>query len=292
MYKLVAIDIDGTLLDTYGQIPNENKEIIKKVIEKGVEVVLTSGRGPASVKNLAEEVGANHYAICGNGAVIYDFDKKKAIYENYLDKKKVLQLIKICEENSIYYCLYTEDSIITKSLNYNTLYYHHENNRKPDSKKTKINIIKDIYQYVLERKEEDYSKLMICDNNTIIFKSITNKLKQVKNIDVLDVAHMSRKMIKNGTEEYALEYYYTEVTSQNVDKWSAIEYLISKIGVKPEEVMTLGDNVNDETMLKNAGLGIAMANSAPYIQEIAKEVTLSNNEAGVAKAIKKHILTE
>lgn len=133
---------------------------------------------------------------------------------------------------------------------------------------------------------------MICDNNTIIFKSITNKLKQVKNIDVLDVAHMSRKMIKNGTEEYALEYYYTEVTSQNVDKWSAIKYLISKIGVKPEEVMTLGDNVNDETMLKNAGLGIAMANSAPYIQEIAKEVTLSNNEAGVAKAIKKHILTE
>ena len=99
-------------------------------------------------------------------------------------------------------------------------------------------------------------------------------------------------MIKNGTEEYALEYYYTEVTSQNVDKWSAIKYLISKIGVKPEEVMTLGDNVNDETMLKNAGLGIAMANSAPYIQEIAKEVTLSNNEAGVAKAIKKHILTE
>lgn len=275
-----------------GQIPNENKEAIKKTIEKGIEVVLTSGRGPASVKNLAEEVGANHYAICGNGSVIYDFNQKKTIYENYLDKKKVLQLIKICDENSIYYCLYTEDSIITKSLNYNTLYYHHENNRKPDSKKTKITIIEDIYKYVLEREKEDYSKLMICDSNNIIFKSITNKLKQVKNIDVLDVAHMSRKMIKSGTEEYALEYYYTEITGQNVDKWNAISYLISKIGIKPEEVITIGDNVNDETMLKNAGLGIAMANSVPYIQKIAKEVTLSNNEAGVAEAIKKHILTE
>lgn len=277
---------------TIGQIPNENKETIKKTIAKGTEVVLTSGRGPASVKNLAEEVGANHYAICGNGSVIYDFNQKKTIYENYLDKKKVLQLIKICDENSIYYCLYTEDSIITKSLNYNTLYYHHENNRKPDSKKTKITIIKDIYIYVLEREKEDYSKLMICDSNNIIFKSITNKLKQVKNIDVLDVAHMSRKMIKSGTEEYALEYYYTEITGQNVDKWNAISYLISKIGIKPEEVITIGDNVNDETMLKNAGLGIAMANSVPYIQKIAKEVTLSNNEAGVAEAIKKHILTE
>ena len=275
-----------------GQIPNENKETIKKTIEKGTEVVLTSGRGPASVKNLAEEVGANHYAICGNGSVIYDFNQKKTIYENYLDKKKVLQLIKICDENSIYYCLYTEDSIITKSLNYNTLYYHHENNRKPDSKKTKITIIEDIYKYVLEREKEDYSKLMICDSNNIIFKSITNKLKQVKNIDVLDVAHMSRKMIKSGTEEYALQYYYTEITGQNVDKWNAISYLISKIGIKSEEVITIGDNVNDETMLKNAGLGIAMANSVPYIQKIAKEVTLSNNEAGVAKAIKKHVLTE
>lgn len=275
-----------------GQIPNENKEAIKKTIEKGIEVVLTSGRGPASVKSLAEEVGANHYAICGNGSVIYDFNQKKTIYENYLNKKKVLQLIKICDENSIYYCLYTEDSIITKSLNYNTLYYHHENNRKPDSKKTKITIIEDIYKYVLEREKEDYSKLMICDSNNIIFKSITNKLKQVKNIDVLDVAHMSRKMIKSGTEEYALEYYYTEITGQNVDKWNAISYLISKIGIKPEEVITIGDNVNDETMLKNAGLGIAMANSVPYIQKIAKEVTLSNNEAGVAEAIKKHILTE
>lgn len=275
-----------------GQIPNKNKEAIKKAIEKGTEVVLTSGRGPASVKNLAEEVGANHYAICGNGAVIYDFNQKQTIYENYLDKKKILQLVKICEENSIYYCLYTEDSIITKSLNYNTLYYYHDNNRKPDSKKTKITIIEDIYKYVLEREKEDYSKLMICDSNNIIFKSIINKLKQVKNIDVLDVAHMSRKMIKSGTEEYALEYYYTEITGQNVDKWNAISYLISKIGIKPEEVITIGDNVNDETMLKNAGLGIAMANSVPYIQKIAKEVTLSNNEAGVAEAIKKHILTE
>ena len=99
MYKLVAIDIDGTLLDTYGQIPNENKETIKKAIERGTEIVLTSGRGLASVKNIAEEVGANHYVICGNGSVIYDFDQKKTIYQNYLDKRKVLQLIKICDDS-------------------------------------------------------------------------------------------------------------------------------------------------------------------------------------------------
>lgn len=275
-----------------GQISSENKEAVQKAIQTGIEVVLTSGRGSASVKNLATEIGADHYAICGNGAVVYNLKEKQIIYKNLLDKKKVLQLVKICEENSIYYCVYTEDSIITKSLNYNTLYYYHDNSRKPDDKKTKINIINDIYKYILDRKAEDYSKIMICDNNTIIFKSIIKKLKRVKNVDVLDVGHMSKKIIKNGTEEYPLEYYYTEISSKNVDKWSAISYLISKIGIKPEEVIAIGDNVNDQTMLENAGLGIAMANSAPYIQKMADEVTLDNNESGVAAAIKKHIFNE
>lgn len=273
-----------------GQVSERNIEAIQKAIQKGTEVVFTTGRGPASVRALASEVGADNYVICGNGSLVYDLKKEETIYQNFLDKKKILQLIQICEENSIYYSVYTEDSIVTKSLNYNTLFYHHENSRKPDDKKTNINIVQDIYQYVLDREKEDYSKLMICDDNTIIFNSIIKKLKMIKNIDVLDVGHMSRKIIKNGTEEYPLEYYYTEVSSQNVDKWSAILKLIEILDIKPEEVMAIGDNVNDQTMLENAGLGIAMANSAPYIQKMADEITLDNNSDGVAVAIEKYII--
>ena len=243
------------------------------------------------MKNLAEETGANHYIICGNGAIVYDLQKKETIYQNLLDKKKVLQLIQICEENSIYYNVYTGNTIITKTLNYNTLFYHHENSRKPDDKKTNIHIVQNIYQYVMDREEEDYSKVMICDDNNIIFSSIIKKLKMVKNVDVLDVGHMSKKIIQNGTEEFPLEYYYTEVSSQNVDKWSAISKLIEKLDIKREDVIAIGDNVNDKTMIENAGLGIAMGNAAPYIQKIADEVTLDNNSDGVAIAIENHILT-
>lgn len=258
-------------------------------MQSGVEVVLTSGRGSASVKNLAKDVGADHYIICGNGAAIYNLHENCAMYEKLLDKQKVLSLIKICEENSIYYCVYTENSIITKSLNYNTLYYHYENSRKQDDKKTNINIIPNIYQYVLEREKEDYGKIMICDDNNIIFNSIIKKLRLVKNVDVLDVGHMSRKVIKEGTNEHSLEYYYTEVTCQDVNKWNAISYLISKLGIDKNDVIAIGDNINDKTMLENAGLGIAMANSAPYIKEMADEVTLSNDENGVAAAIEKYV---
>ncbi len=223
--------------------------------------------------------------------MIYDFEQNELIYNNFLSPKKILQLIKICEENSIYYSIYTQDSIITKSLNYNVLFYYQENANKLDNKKTNIHLVQNIYEYIENRLEEDYIKMTICDDNNIIFQSIINKIKKVKAIDVLDVGHMSRKIIKTGTKQTMVEYFYTEVSNQNVDKWTALSYLINKLGINSEEVMTIGDNINDQTMLENAGLGVAMANSAPYIQKMAKVVTASNNEDGVAKAIEQYALS-
>ena len=168
MYKLIAIDLDGTMLNKYGIITQNTKDVIKKVQEKGIEVIIASGRTINSVKNFSKEINSENYFISGNGAITYDIKNDKILYENVLSKNKAQQVIKICEENSIYYSVYTENGIITKNLNYNTLYYYHDNSRKPDDKKTKINIINDIYKYILDRKAEDYSKIMICDNNTII----------------------------------------------------------------------------------------------------------------------------
>ena len=111
MYKLVAIDLDGTLLNSYGEVSNKNKEAIQKAIKKNVEVVLTSGRPIMSVKNLANEIGCNNYMICGNGAITYDIQNDKIVYNKFLEKAKVLQIIRICEENSIFYNVYTKDKI-------------------------------------------------------------------------------------------------------------------------------------------------------------------------------------
>jgi len=263
---------------------------IKKAVEKGTQVVIASGRGAMSVQNLAIEVQADNYAICGNGAMIYDFNKNEIIYDKFLSKEKVIQLVQICEENSIYYSVYTDNSIITKSLNYNVLFYHQENASKPDSKKTNICLTDNIYQYIIDRPENDYIKINICDDNNIIFNNIIKKLRQVKGIDVLDVGHMSRKLMKFGTKLYSMEYYYTEITSKDVNKWGAIDFLINKLGINKEEVIAIGDNINDQTMLENAGLGVAMANSAPYIQKMAKIVAPNNNEDGVAKVIEQYVL--
>lgn len=202
-------------------------------------------------------------------------------------KQKVLEIIKLCEENSISYNVYTDKTILATALKYNVLYYHKENIKKEESKKTNINIVDDMYEYVKNMNEEKFLKITICDDNKSIFNSIIRKLKNITDIEVLDVSHISRKMIKQGTEEIPIEYYYTEISSKNVDKWNALEYLIKNLNIKKEELIAIGDNINDKKMIENAGLGIAMDYSTPIITNICDYITNSNNDEGVANALKK-----
>ncbi len=289
MYKLVAIDLDGTLLNSYGDITKRNENIIKEIISNGIEVVLTSGRTNSAIENFALQIGADRYLISGNGAVVYDLHDRKTIYNKYLSKEKVLLISKICEENTVYYNIYTEHSIITKSLNFNTLYYHSENKKKAESQRTQINIVENIPKYIEKMENSNFLKITVCDKDKTIFNGILTKLKENKQVDVLEVSHMSRKIVQFGTEEELIEYYYTEITNKNVNKWNALKFLADKLKIKQEEIMAIGDNVNDIEMIKNAGYGIAMGNSSPQVKKYAKEVTLTNDEEGVAEILKRHL---
>lgn len=287
MYKLVVVDLDGTMLNSYGIVTENTKNIIRQTIDRGIDVIIASGRPIDSIKTIAKEIGSENYFIAGNGALIYDMKKNEIIYDKFLPKHKVLEIIKICEENSISYNVYTDQTILATALKYNVLYYQKENLKKEENKQTKISIIENMYEYVKNKKEEKYLKITICDDNQTVFQSIIRKLRKIQGIEVLDVSHMSRKTIKQGTEEITIAYYYTEITVQNVDKWNAIEFLMQKLNISKEEIVAIGDNVNDKKMIQEAGLGVAMGGSTPEIIQIADDVTTSNNEEGVAKVLQK-----
>lgn len=282
MYKLAVIDLDGTMLNQYGVVTQNTKEAIQKAQKAGIEVMIASGRPLDSIKTIAKEIKSEKYFISGNGAIIYDIAKNEIIYENTLKKQKALEIIKICEENSIYYNIYTEKEIVAKSLQCNVLYYHKENANKEEKDKTHINIVENVYDYISNR-DEKIVKITVCDSNQAIFNSIMRKLKELNEIEVLEVSHMSRKTIRQGTAEIPIEYFYTEISAKNVDKWNAIEFLKEKMNIKTEEIIAIGDNINDKKMIENAGLGIAMGQSHPKIKEIANQITSSNIEDGVAQ---------
>ena len=177
MYKLIAIDLDGTLLNTYGEISKENKEALKKAKQKGIEIVITSGRTSSSVEWIANEIGAENYAIKGNGAFIVDLKNKQIIYNESIPNEKVLEIIKLCEENQMYYVLNTTKYFISKKLNNNLLWYHHENSKKPENKTTPINIVDNIQKYIIENNINYIAKITISDENEIIFKRNNEKTK-------------------------------------------------------------------------------------------------------------------
>lgn len=290
MYKLVTVDLDGTLLNSYGEVTENTKEKIKKTQEKGVEIMIASGRPIDSIKTIAEEINSKKYFIAGNGAIIYDIQKEKIIYEKYIPRQKIIEIAKICEENNISYNIYTEKNIITQDLKYNVLYYYKENLKKDANKITSIIKVDSILEYVKNEPNIKCLKITVCDENQTIFKSIVRRLRAIENIDVMDVSHMSRKVFKQGTEEIEIGYFYTEISSTQVNKWQAIKYLLPILQIKPEEVIGIGDNINDKEMIENAGLGVCMGQSTPVIKEISDEITDSNTEEGVANVLEKIFL--
>ena len=285
MYKLIAIDLDGTLLNSKGEVSTNNREAIKQAIERGIEVVLCSGRVRGSVENIANDIGANNYIISGNGAEVYDLQNKKILYQKFISKSRILEIAKFCEDNSIFYTVHAENSIIANSLKHNILVHNSENHKKSIEKRTNINITENIYEYIKNSPCESFSKITICDETEAIFRGILEKLRKIKEVEVLDVAHLSNKTIEVGTEIHNLQYYYTEITAKNVNKWNAINELIQKLNINKNEVVAIGDNINDKEMLLNADLGVVMGNSAPYIKDIGNVVVADNNNDGVAEAI-------
>ncbi|MCI8640885.1 MAG: HAD family phosphatase [Clostridia bacterium] len=288
MYKLIAVDLDGTLLNSYGIVTEETKQTIKQTMKKGTDVIIASGRPVDSIETIAKEIDSKNYFIAGNGALIYDMKNNKTIYEKVLDVKKILKIIDLCEKNSIFYNIYTEDVILTKALKFNVLYYYKENLKKDEENKTKIKIVENMKEYIKNSQDKKYLKVTICDESEMVFNSIIKKLKNISDIEVLEVSHMTRKTIKHGTEESKIEYFYTEIALKDVNKWTAIEYLLKRLELKKEEVIAIGDNMNDKDMIENAGVGVAMGQSTPKVIQIADYVTEDNENDGVKKAIEKY----
>ena len=287
MYKLIAIDLDGTLLNTYGEISEETKKVIHKCKSTGIVVVIASGRTVDSIRNSADELNLTDYIIGINGAIVANLKNNTILYEKFISKSKALNIINICEENSITYSVYTNKTIISRYLKHNVLYYYNSNLKKSANKKTSITLVQDVYEYVKNMQDdENVMKIFVSDNTKSVFNAIIRKISKIPDIEILDVSHMSRKIITNGTEDVPIEYYYTEISEKNVDKWSALEFLIKKIGIDKKDVIAIGDNENDIKMISNSGLGIAMKNSSPKIQSNSNLVTeFDNDHDGVARVI-------
>ncbi|MFZ5965728.1 MAG: Cof-type HAD-IIB family hydrolase [Bacillota bacterium] len=268
-YKLVVCDMDGTLLNSEGKVSDENKETLEALQEKGVHVAVATGRIFTSAKVYAKYLRIVTPIIACNGALVKDLKNNENVYESPLSKEDCLKIVDICRKKNLYFHFYSEDTFYTEKLENKSLKYSEWNKTQKEEDRIKIETIKDAKELLVNSEEKIY-KFLVIDENTDLLEEVREEL------------------VKAGNIECSKSWYNNmEVMNRGVKKGTAVKNLAESLGIKPEEIVCIGDNENDISMLEYAGMGIAMGNAEDKVKQKANYVTDTNDESGVAKALKK-----
>lgn len=284
MYKMIILDLDGTLLNDYKEISKENINLIKRAYqEKGIISVIATGRPLGYVNEIGKLYGncfANYIIAC-NGAIIKDGEANEYIHKVTFTNEEVLNLRNIfLQENADFMMLYTDEQVIIEAEDSKRLENSGNNLRK---KQTEVENIENVIT-----NNSNLTKLLcLIGGNSSVLEKI---LKKINTLEGIDSSVISNYLCK--TEAGTFESKYIDIMKKGCSKKNAIQILADKLGIKQEEIIVMGDGGNDISMFECAGLKIAMANAEPYLKEKADFVTTSNNDSGVAKAIEKFIFDE
>lgn len=260
-YQLVAIDVDGTLLDEEHRLSEKNKAALQMVLEKGGKVVLCSGRGYWALQDLIQTLGIKNAVITQNGSQITDETGEKILHEEMISVENCKKILSHCVKNGYHPLIYQKDNV------YGSL--------------------QDQYLEIFER----------CMNQKVVYTDdVERTYAQVPlgKILVLDEPERIRKI-----QNWMLEQFRGQVLAElaydfsleigGSDKGKALEWLAGYYQIPREKILAIGDGENDKGMLQYAGFGVAMKGAMEGVKKAADAVTLSNNESGVADAIRKYM---
>lgn len=265
-YKLIALDLDGTLKNTKNKITSKTKEALIKAQKNGVKIVLASGRPTPGLRHEAKELELDKfggYLLSFNGAHVSDYKTKETIYE---------QTLTIEEAKKAY----------DRAKEYNLACMTYENN-----------IV------VTEDDEDDYVKVEGNINDIAIVK-VENWKKNLKNPIhkvlltgkpefVASIIDEFKEPFGDSLSIYRSAPFFIEIMAEGIDKAASLDRLAKSLGIKQEEVMAFGDGYNDLSMIEYAGMGVAMNNAVDGVKARANYITLSNDEDGIAYALDKFL---
>lgn len=273
-YKLICIDMDGTLLNKNHDVSKENKIAIKKAIEKGVCVAVTTGRLFASAKYFANLIGAETPIISSNGAYISEKNGNKVIYKSTLTLDQILRIYDIIKKYELTVYFNMSDAILAdKKLPSNHGYKLM--NDLIEKEEDRIKIYEDIDLIKTLEKYKRHILKAICVEEKDLEKlyKVKEELKKYSDLEVVSSWKNNFEIMKAGTS-----------------KGKAVEMLAKFLDIKKEEVICIGDSENDLSMIKYAGLGVAMGNGMNLIKQECDYITFTNEENGVARVIEKFVL--
>ena len=287
MIKLIATDMDGTLLNAAHEITPENQAAIKFAQEHGITVVIATGRAFYEANTPVAETDLKVPYICLNGAEVRD-ETFNIMSTSHLNHSLVNKITTTLKKEDIYYQVYTNRGIYTEDPQRDLEIYidiAERAGQKADVEKIKNSIQKridngtlkivDNYDKIEEIPGELIMKILAFDSDLGKIDLVGQELAKSPN---LAVSSSSRGNL--------------EITQSDAQKGIALATIAKQLGIDLENVMALGDNLNDISMLERVGYPVAMDNAAPEVKAVAKYITDSNENSGVGKAIMKFLKDE
>lgn len=257
-YKLIAVDFDGTLLDDSGKVSQKNKNELLRYKKKGYILIAITGRTLASVVNLID-INTFNYLILNNGAYIYDVLNKIGNHLGILDMDKVLKITELVGGISckINYCSATK-----------------------------------YYSYKIKRDNPSSYIVNIDSPNSIKDKIVKMDINLINDDDIYDI-------VRRINEKYDVDSFVMQdsnsddrsisVMPKGINKKNSLQKLSNKLNISKDEIIFLGDGLNDLEVIEWVGCGVAMENAFDIIKEKASFITKSNNDDGVAFFLQNYV---
>nr|WP_072537933.1 Cof-type HAD-IIB family hydrolase [Anaerococcus mediterraneensis] len=266
MIKLIASDIDETIIDKNQKVPERNKNAIKAALDKGLIVMLATGRGPYELFDIADQAGVvadDRYVICCNGAVIMNVKTKEIVDVLDMDFSYAKEIFSYAYENKLTFYIYTLNNKYGLNLSDDTIIAEKH-----------INII-------------DTDNIDFLENETILKVIIKNEdlnLLQSLEVDVAAITNYDLEITYSSNM-------YMEINSKGVNKAIALEKVANHHGIDMKNVLAIGDNYNDVAMLESAGTAVAVKNARLQVKDSADYVTKADHcQGAVGEAIEKFVL--
>ena len=269
-YKLLVLDVDGTLLNDEREISKRTLATLLKVQQMGVRIVLASGRPTYGLMPLAKTLELGNYGgfvLSYNGCQIIKAQNGEILFERRINPEMLPYLEKKARKNGFAIFTYHDDTLITDS---------------PDNEYIKNEALLNNLKII---REDEFS-------TAIDFAPCKCMLVSDKEKALIGLEQHLEKRLAGTLDAFRSEPYFLEVVPCGVNKANTLGALLEHLGVTREEVIAVGDGVCDVTMLQLAGMGVAMGHSQDSVKVCADYVTASNEEDGVALAVEKLILAE
>jgi len=272
--KLIASDLDGTFLKDDKTIPEENLKAFEACAAKGVEIVPATGRLVAGIPEEIRNLSGVRYVIGTNGALITDLWENKEISACRIKNELAVSILMLAQnsKDDIMYDAYID------GLGYTSEYfYEHADKYAPSAAVAKL------IRKTRQPMENHVS-------------AVKNSGKDVEKVNMFFVSMEARQRMREMLAQIPGIFVSSslpnnlEINAVGADKGSALLRLAEYLGISREETMAFGDGENDVTMIRNAGIGVAMENGEDCVKAVADHITCSNNENGVAEAIRQFVL--